>query len=274
MKRKRKSVVGFVSGILLLGIFSCWNLGIEDGGMIIDHNSADASEIPDRFISDVFEYDIYFEHASVGVNIMSGFTSLAVADSRYDIPHTDSNFTDWFAVNNGIGDNSRGNNNPLWKADFFETSMTTDDFAESLHIAMYKLCYIDIQGTASEAFQYTVDTMTDLESAYPGTVFVWWTMPIMDSGSERRDDFNNMIRDYCRENDKWLFDIADLERHFPDGSLNEDASGFELLCGDDDNIGETEDDYSADGGHLNSFGSERMANALWVLFAKIAGWNG
>lgn len=151
---------------------------------------------------------------------MSGFTALAEENARYDIPRTDYNFTVWFAGSNGPGDNNRGNDSPQWKADYFAASMTADDFAESLDIAMYKLCFIDTQGTASEAFQYTVNTMADLETAYPGTVFVWWTMPVMTGGSARRDD------------------------------------------------------YSSDGGHLNSFGAERIAKALWVLFAGIAGWNG
>ncbi len=205
---------------------------------------------------------------------MSGFTALAGENARYDIPRTDYNFAAWFTDNNGIGNNNRGNDCPQWKADYFTASMTTGDFAESLDVAMYKLCFIDTQGTASEAYQYTVSTMHSLETAYPGTVFVWWTIPVMTDGSARRDDYNNMIRDYCRDHHKWFFDIADIECHFPDGSLNEDASGYELLCGDDDEIGETEDDYSSDGGHLNSFGAERIANALWVLFARIAGWNG
>ena len=274
MKIERITVTAVMCIFVLAAALSCGDLGLDREGMIIDHSSADADIIPDNYVSAVFDYDIYFEHASVGVNIMSGFTALANADSRYDIPRTDHDFVNWFAANNGIGDNGRGNDSPQWKADYFYTSMTTDDFAADLDIAMYKLCYIDTQGTAAEAFQYTVDTMESLETAYPGTIFVWWTMPVQTGGSARRDDYNNMIRDYCRANGKWLFDIADLECHFPDGTLNTDASGYEILCGDDDNDNETPEDYTADGGHLNSYGSWRIANAFWVLLARIAGWNG
>jgi hypothetical protein len=32
-------------------------------------------------------------------------------------------------------------------------------------------------------------------------------------------------------------------------------------------------DYTYDGGHLTALGEERLANAFWVMLARIAGWN-
>ncbi len=68
MKRERNIILVFLHLLFLLIIFSCGNLGIPDGGgMIIDHISVDADMIPDSIINDIFDFDIYFEHASVGV---------------------------------------------------------------------------------------------------------------------------------------------------------------------------------------------------------------
>ena len=137
--------------------------------------------------------------------------------------------------------------------------MRSNDFADSIAVAMFKFCYIDTRGTALDAFNSVKSTMESLESTYPNTVFVWWTMPIMTSGDQRRDDYNNLVRDYCSSNNKYLMDIADIECHSPDNVKQTDANGHELLYSG----------YSSDGGHLNAAGSEAMANAWWVLMSRI-----
>ena len=105
--------------------------------------------------------------------------------------------------------------------------------------------------------------MTYLEAKYPGVKFVWWTMPIKTEGDKIRDEYNRLVRDYTRANNKRLFDIADIESHDPTGTAitnNNYPAQFE--------------GYSSDGGHLNEEGSQRVALAWWQMMARLAGWNG
>jgi lysophospholipase L1-like esterase len=83
-------------------------------------------------------------------------------------------------------------------------------------------------------------------------------------GTAESENFNQQLRAYAQANGKILFDIADIGSHRPDGTPCFDIfdNGFEALCGD----------YTQDGGHLNGLGSQRMAKAVWVLMARLAGW--
>ena len=74
------------------------------------------------------------------------------------------------------------------------------------------------------------------------------------------------MRSYAITHDKILMDIADIESHHSNGTscystLN---NGVEALC----------DEYTEEdgGGHLNGLGGQRMAKAMWVLMAQLAGW--
>jgi hypothetical protein len=122
-----------------------------------------------------------------------------------------------------------------------------------------KLCYIDTDAS----FPYYRDAMEQLEAAYPAKRFVWWTMPIMTSGDADRQAFNDQVRSHARANERILFDIADIEAHNAAGQRRTDGSGREILW----------PEWTSDGGHLSSAGSQRVASALWWLMARLGGWN-
>jgi hypothetical protein len=105
--------------------------------------------------------------------------------------------------------------------------------------------------------------MESIEAACPGVTLVWWTAPVMTSGSASRDEFNGLVRAHCASAGCVLFDLADIESHRPDGTAVTD-SGYEAMYGP----------YSDDGGHLASTGRQRAAGALFWLLARIAGWSG
>ena len=52
--------------------------------------------------------------------------------------------------------------------------------------------------------------MGSLEAAYPNVTFVYFTGNAQ-SGIENRYLRNEQIRQNCRENNKWLFDFADID---------------------------------------------------------------
>ncbi|OGO25517.1 MAG: hypothetical protein A2W33_05790 [Chloroflexi bacterium RBG_16_52_11] len=87
-------------------------------------------------------------------------------------------------------------------------------------------------------------------------------------GTAESDSFNQQLRAYAIDHNKILMDIADIESHTQDGApcFDNGGQGHEAIC----------DEYTNEknAGHLNALGSMRAAKAMWVLMARLAGWEG
>lgn len=73
-----------------------------------------------------------------------------------------------------------------------------------------------------------------------------------------RDEHLAHLRQWVSDNNKILFDVADIEAHAPSGTLQTFIYGgntYEKLCGD----------YASDEGHLNDTGSELVARGFYAL---------
>jgi hypothetical protein len=125
------------------------------------------------------------------------------------------------------------------------------------------------------------------EAQHPDKVFIYWTSSLARGiGTEISESFNQQMREYAINNDKIMFDVADILSHDPDGNPcydNRDGVPY-------DN-GNNSEDYPDDGlnllaicqhyttetegGHLGnvSAGMIRVSKAYWVLMAQIAGWD-
>jgi hypothetical protein len=135
---------------------------------------------------------------------------------------------------------------------------------------------------------WDISDLEALEAQYPNKIFFYWTTSLGRSiGTVEGENFNNQMREYAINNNKILFDVADIEAHDPDGNpCYDDRDGVEF-CGSNGCENEPDDglnipaicqDYTTEvhGGHLGSVsaGKIRIAKAFWVLMARIAGWDG
>ena len=94
---------------------------------------------------------------------------------------------------------------------------------------------------------------------------------------------NNQIRNFCKKNNKILFDFADIESYDPDGK-------YFLDKGADDGCNYTEDGVqknwadewcnnhpgecpSCSCAHSKSLNCILKGKAFWWMMAKLAGWN-
>ncbi len=127
-----------------------------------------------------------------------------------------------------------------------------------------------------------------LIAQHPDKIFVFWTTSLARSiGTSVSTEFNEQMRAYCRTHGRILFDFAAIESHRPDGSPcydNRDGVPYVAMNGASEDHPDDGFDYPAicqdyttevDGGHLGSVsaGRIRIAKALWVLMARIAGWD-
>jgi hypothetical protein len=137
--------------------------------------------------------------------------------------------------------------------------------------------------------RWDISDLEVLEAQYPNKIFIYWTTSLARGlGSQEGTDFNNQMRQYAIENNKILFDVADILSHTDlDAPCYDNRDGVEycMMNGNCENYPDDGlnlpaicQDYTTeiDGGHLGSVsgGKIRVAKAFWVLMAKIAGWDG
>lgn len=258
--------------------------------LVIDHRSIEMFDrIPEEYIQAAAGLRLLFRHASVGYNINEGldclmnktqprpfFCDAGIAPDQivYDSKYDRSNWVfEFHAPPPGI--------NPGWwdKLNLFVERVENPQPGEEYDVYGFKFGYVDgIQGSAiDDEFFLTqaggtypnISVLEALEARHPDKIFVYWTMGLARIvGTPDSQSFNQQMRQYALEHGKVLMDIADIESHTPDGAACFASADTELevIC----------QDYTTEkeGGHLNALGSLRMAKAMWVLMARLAGWDG
>jgi len=264
---KHSKVLFILTGITLFS-------GSLAGGIVVDHTCTDVSKIPLSYLDSVRELDILFYHRFIGDSILLGFDDLIAEDPlRYEIEIIRDMNIGWFVENNGIGHRAFGGFYPDNKCVIFNEFMREEHFSDVADIAffkfsvedfVYKSWWCDIPAD-SIWFTFYKPTMEALERDFPEVAFVWWTAPLSDRwGNEEKEVYNTLVRNYCTNSDKILFDLADIESHDTLGQPVRDVDGFEALF----------PGYGDDGTLLNDLGQRIIASGLWWLFAEIVGWNG
>jgi uncharacterized repeat protein (TIGR01451 family) len=137
---------------------------------------------------------------------------------------------------------------------------------------------------ASESdIQTYLDLMSGLELDFPNVTFVYMTGHLDGSGVDGDlNQRNEQIRRYCRENDKVLFDFADIESYDPDGAYYVD-----LAADDQCNYlgGNWAQEWCAANpsdprcatcscAHSQPLNCNLKGRAFWWMMARLAGWGG
>lgn len=229
------SALSLVSSLLCVG-----PVGAATTAIRIDHTTLDLSAMTSARRSAARALRLSFEHASVGALVWTALDQLQQADSTLAHPN-------WVDLNRG---------NPGWQAklDQFLTD-TSAPASSSYSVISMKFCYID-DGADANTYMARLDA---IEAAHRNQTLIWWTMPIMTTGSAARDAFNTAVRLHTAQNGRVLIDIADIESHDANGKVCTNG-GYSSLC----------TVWNSDGGHPNSAGARRIAQALWRAADAIA----
>jgi hypothetical protein len=126
-----------------------------------------------------------------------------------------------------------------------------------------------------------LNAMNQLEQNYPGVTFVYMTGHLDGSGETGNLNLrNNQIRNYCRTNNKILFDFADIESFNPSGSYYLDR-GADDGCYYDGTTRNWAEEWCAaypgecasyECAHSHPLNCDLKARAFWWMMARIAGW--
>lgn len=226
--------------------------------LIADHNAANEfHSIPESYFQEIRnDFRFFYGHTSHGSQIPSGigllenensslYAGVSMHEISDDLGHNGD--TSWVAPTRSYLNNNPETNCVLWSW----CGGASDNSENGINIYL-------------EAF-------SQLETEYPGVIFIYMTGHLDGSGPEGNlYARNNQIRQYCLDNNKVLFDFADIESFDPENEYYPDETDTcnwcESWC-----VGHDCPDcgYCA---HSNCFNCYRKGKSFWWMMARLSGW--
>ncbi|MBN1597817.1 MAG: T9SS type A sorting domain-containing protein [Bacteroidales bacterium] len=262
--------------------------------LIIDYNCTNISVIPQSAIENAKEQlHIAYGHTSHGSQVttgMNGLVDFANSGGRgLSLPN------DIFEWNNGGTDGALDLHDYAMSGDvgyYPDWYNNTISYLESpensnVNVIMWSWCgQVDSKYDDGVLYEEFLEPMNILEAAYPDVIFVYMTGHLEYSARESVNAANDSIRSYCLNNNKVLFDFADIESYGPDGTCYkdnaDDACNYYNESGEvignwaveyQNSHEEGVDWYECESAHSEPFNANLKAYAAWWMFASLAGWN-
>lgn len=282
--------------LFIIFAFSITNK-LEAQAIIIDHNCAFLEPIPESAVLQARDsLHIAYGHTSHGSQLTTGINGLASQSSSLVGYKGDIYCWDYYPDNNSklnpcidLHDYFRGgdlghNGSTQWAIDTRDY-LDNDPNSSDINVVMWSWCG-GCSDNTYEGIQTYLDTMNELEVDYPDVKFVYMTGHVSIWSDATLKANNQHIRDYCVENNKILYDFADIESYDPDGNyyefVNDDCTYYDENLNEQGNWAvqwqdshtENIDWYDCYAAHTQPLNGNRKAYAAWWMFARLSGWDG
>lgn len=272
--------------------------------LIVDHNAVQEFElIPEYWLNEAKKLAIHYGHTSHGSQIIAGLNYLEeyVDSEKYSVtvgPRNSGRTPDLPAEESppalliweeGLWPDTADGHLGYWLGE--EAINGTKNVLNSglFDVSGWSWCGQVALNDWPYIQQY-LDAMSYLEEQFPEVTFFYMTGHRVSDGPgdnyQRLMNNNEGITNYCIENNKILFDFADIESWDLDGNYHEEEDSTGVWC--EDWLDEHPEEYpglpprSESGcgvicetcAHTHGLNCIIKAKAFWWMLARIAGWEG
>ena len=243
---------------------------VEPKSLIIDNTCTKLDSIPVIWIDSAkLKLRIAYEHTSHGSQIVDGMNGLSKwkGDMYKGLNLNDHAITGWSDLGSAT-----------WDTD-------TRNYLNShpeINVVMWSWCG-QVSTATPEFIDNYLSKMTALETEFPNVTFIYMTGHLDGTGEMGNlNQRNEQIRNYCKVNNKVLFDFAAIESYDPDGNYflnrgandNCDYDGGNWAIEWQNAHQQNTHWYSCGSAHSQPLNANLKAYAAWNMWARLAGWDG
>lgn len=258
----------------LINIFFI-SLPLFSQGIIIDHKCTDISKIPDFWINQVKSLiKLHYAHTSHGSQLTKGIERLAnpslpVYDPRLKFKLEERKLPSSLdlCIMDGQLHESYVISDMYWRNGGDSHTRKTLNTYATINVSMFSWCTEVSYYSEGYMKNEYLKIMSRLEQDYPNVTFIYMTGNAQKTGElgYNRHLRNEQIREYCRKNNKVLFDFGDLDTWYNGEQSTYDYNGQK--------IPKEHPYYKGNECMHTTFEScENKGRALWWLLARIVGW--
>jgi hypothetical protein len=257
--------------------------------MIIDHTSIKLEKIPVEWINKAkANLHIAYGHTSHGSQLIDGMTGLETFKAGGPYLWNNGVLDGSLDIRDGYLSGDLGSAGDLtWEAT--TRSYLGDWRNAAINVIIWSWCG-GVSTNTKEGINAYLNAMDKLEKDFPNVHFVYMTGHLDGTGVNGTLNINNeQIRKFCKDNNKTLYDFAEIESYDPDGNYYLDK-GADDGCNYDSNGDGTKESnwainwqnthtvnvdwYNCGSQHSQPLNANMKAYAAWWLWARLAGWSG
>lgn len=244
---------------------------------IIDHTCTNYQLIPISWLDKVkaLNFNVHYAHTSHGGQLITGLDEIQQENATFAESVQDVALTPDAAAFNVL--------NGQVNATFNETYITPDLYWQTtngldltryvlhhypINVSMWMWCTQLDSYTAANVTQY-LNAITGLESEFPNVTFVYMTGNAQAEGADgaNRQQCNEQIRQYCKTNNKWLYDFGDIDCWC--------YTDYHTYSYNNTQVPSENPRFHGDEAcHTTLLSCKIKAGAMWWLMARIVGWTG